>query len=87
MIKNDEISLVINIPTYESVRLEDNSSMRRNAVDFGIPLLTNVQLVKCFANAIHEHEGTTHALVPKTLFEHYRGEKDSDAWTDPSEFH
>ena len=88
MIKNDEIGMVINIPTYESKRLEDNYLMRRTAVDFGLPLLTNVNLVKVFADAAHAHQG--HKLVgltPTTLFEHYAQESDSDAWTDKTEFH
>ena len=88
MIKNEEIGLVINIPTHESKRLEDNFMMRRFAVDFGIPLLTNLNLVKCFADSMYKYrkEGMD-ALEPQTLFEHYQKESDADAWTDPSEFH
>ena len=86
LIKNEEVGLVINIPTYESKRLEDNYQMRRHAVDFGIPLLTNVNLVKCFANAVYAHDGDK-GLEPKTLFEHYSAESDADAWTNPGEFH
>jgi carbamoyl-phosphate synthase (ammonia) len=86
MIKNGDIGLVINIPTYESKRLEDNYLMRRTAVDFGIPLLTNTQLVKVFANAVAEHDRDK-GLEPKTLFEHYQTETAADKWTDPSEFH
>jgi carbamoyl-phosphate synthase (ammonia) len=86
MIRNDEIGLVINIPTHESKRLEDNFQMRRTAVDFGIPLLTNTQLVKVFANAVYAHSGEQ-GLEPKTLFQHYQDETDADAWSKPSEFH
>jgi carbamoyl-phosphate synthase (ammonia) len=85
MIRNDEIGLVINIPTHESKRLEDNFQMRRTAVDFGVPLLTNVQLVKVFANAIHQQKGKD--LDPKTLFEHYEKETEGDAWSNTGEFH
>jgi carbamoyl-phosphate synthase (ammonia) len=88
MIKNEEIGLVINIPTHESKRLEDNYQMRRHAVDFGIPLLTNMNLVKCFSDAIYKYKEEGMAgLEPKTLFEHYQKESASDAWTDPREFH
>ena len=88
MIKNDEFGLVINIPTYESTRLEDNFLMRRTAVDFGVPLLTNTQLVKTFADAVYmQTKGEMLDLEPKKLFEHYAEETDADAWTDPSEFH
>jgi carbamoyl-phosphate synthase (ammonia) len=88
LIKNDQISLVINIPNHNSQRLEDNFLLRRTAVDFGIPLLTQMTLVKLFSDAIYKHqkEGLV-GLEPKTLFEHYQAEQDSDAWTSPSEFH
>jgi carbamoyl-phosphate synthase (ammonia) len=88
MIKNKGIGLVINIPTHESKRLEDNFQMRRSAVDFGVPLLTNMNLVKMFSNAMYKHKAESMAaLEPKTLFEHYQAETDADAWTSPSEFH
>lgn len=89
LIKNDEIGLVINVPTHESTHLEDNFQMRRTAVDFGVPLLTNMNLVKMFAGAIYKNnnEGGFAGLEPKTLFEHYAAETDADAWTSPTEFH
>merc|ERR1711935_784344 len=86
LIKSGDIGLVINIPNHESKRLEDNYHMRRTAVDFGIPLLTNTNLVKVFANAIQEHDQAL-GLEPKTLFEHYEAEKSADAWATPDEFH
>mmetsp|Transcript_50152 Transcript_50152/g.54142 ORF Transcript_50152/g.54142 Transcript_50152/m.54142 type:complete len:1514 (+) Transcript_50152:67-4608(+) len=86
LIKSGDIGLVINIPNHESKRLEDNYHMRRTAVDFGIPLLTNTNLVKVFANAIQEHDQAL-GLEPKTLFEHYQAERSADAWTNPDEFH
>jgi carbamoyl-phosphate synthase (ammonia) len=86
LIRNDEIGLVINIPNHGSSRLEDNFQMRRTAVDFGVPLLTNTNLVKVFANAVHEHD-LQHGLEPKTLFEHYESERDAEAWTNPAKFH
>jgi carbamoyl-phosphate synthase (ammonia) len=86
MIRNDEIGLVINIPTHESKRLEDNFQMRRTAMDFGVPLLTNTQLVKVFANAVYAHSGEQ-GLEPKTLFQHYQDESDADAWSNKDEFH
>jgi carbamoyl-phosphate synthase (ammonia) len=88
LIKEGKIGLVINIPTYKSTRLQDNYLMRRTAVDYGVYLLTNKNLVKCFANAIYKHK--QHKLVglePKTLFEHYAAETNEDAWTNPDEFH
>jgi len=88
MIKNNEIGLVINVPSHKSKKLKDNYEMRRTAVDFGVPLLTNMSLVRMFTNAIFKHKkGELVGLEPKTLFEHYAQETDSDAWTSPSEFH
>lgn len=88
MIREKEVCMVVNVPTYESKRLEDNFLMRRTAVDFGIPLLTNMNLVKVFADAARLHdEGKLTGLDSKTLFEHYQSETDADAWTDPREFH
>jgi len=88
LIREKEICMVVNVPTYESKRLEDNFQMRRTAVDFGIPLVTNMNLVKVFADAAHMHnEGEITDLDPKTLFEHYQSETDADAWTRPDEFH
>lgn len=87
-LKNDKIDMVINIPTYESDRLEDNFLMRRTAVDFGIPLLTNPQLVKLFTKAATKYkEGSLVGLDAKSLFDHYQDENSDDAWTSPKEFH
>ena len=90
LIKANDVGLVINIPTHKSKRLEDNYLMRRSAVDFGIPLLTNMNLVKCFTDAVYMNKmepGKMVGLHPKSLFEHYEGESDNDAWTGKGEFH
>ena len=88
MIREKDICMVVNVPTYESKRLEDNYLMRRSAVDFGIPLMTNMNLFKVFADAAHLHsKGEISGLDPKKLFEHYQSETDADAWTDKDEFH
>jgi carbamoyl-phosphate synthase (ammonia) len=88
MIREKDICMVVNVPTYESKRLEDNFLMRRSAVDFGIPLMTNMNLFKVFADAAHLHsKGEITGLNPKKLFEHYQNETDADAWTDKDEFH
>ena len=42
LIRKGSINLVINVPTHNSEKLEDNYQMRRTAVDFGVPLLTNL---------------------------------------------
>ncbi|KAL3826405.1 hypothetical protein ACHAXA_008613 [Cyclostephanos tholiformis] len=88
MIREKQVDMVVNVPTYESKRLEDNFQIRRSAVDFGIPLLTNMNLVKVFADAAHKYKkGELIGLDATTLFEHYQAETDADAWTNPTEFH
>lgn len=53
-----------------------------------MPLLTNVKLVTMFADAMEKHTREPMVgLVPTSLFEYYRAEKPSDAWTSPTEFH
>jgi len=87
-LRSGDLCMVINVPSHESKRLEDNYLMRRTAVDFGVPLLTNMQLVELFSNAAHKHhKGELVGLEPKTLFDHYGDESDKDAWTNPKEFH
>ena len=60
LISNDEIDLVVNLPTAQSSltpeNLHNNFLTRRTAVDFGVPLLTNPQLFKMFAEALVKHK-------------------------------
>ena len=53
MMQNGGIDLVINIPKeMNPEELEDEYIMRRNAVDYSIPLLTNMQVAKVFVDAM-----------------------------------
>src|SRR5438093_8143052 len=48
-----KIDLVINIPkNYQEEELTNDYIIRRKAVDFGIPLITNLQLAQRFVEAI-----------------------------------
>jgi carbamoyl-phosphate synthase large subunit len=48
-----KIDLVINIPKdYQETELTNDYVIRRKAVDFGIPLITNIQLAQRFVEAI-----------------------------------
>ena len=52
-IADGKIDLVINIPkNIEKEELDNDYLIRRKAVDFGIPLITNLQLAKRFVEAI-----------------------------------
>lgn len=87
-LRSNDIEMVVNIPAHTSQRLEDNYLMRRTAVDFGIPLLTNLQLFKAFTDAcVHHKREHMIGLEPTKLFEHYQGETNEEAWSTPDEFH
>jgi len=52
-LKSKEIDLVVNIPKdLSSNELSNDYSIRRGAVDFNIPLLTNARLASAFIYAI-----------------------------------
>mmetsp|Transcript_7910 Transcript_7910/g.8119 ORF Transcript_7910/g.8119 Transcript_7910/m.8119 type:complete len:81 (+) Transcript_7910:239-481(+) len=80
MIEEQKIDMVINIPTHKSKRLEYNFLTCCMTVNFGIPLLTNMQLVKVFAEAVimHEKDGLV-GFDPESWFEHYKDEKNDGA--------
>ncbi|CAM9578594.1 unnamed protein product, partial [Discosporangium mesarthrocarpum] len=80
-LRDKKIDLVINLPTHESKMLEDNYAIRRTAVDFGIPLLTNPHLVKLFTEAMSLHKKKELVgLSPDSLFDYYSREKPEEAW-------
>ena len=59
-----------------SERLEANYDIRRLAVDFGVPLLTNLQVAELFADAMEKAAASTGGdlvqyLQTKTLKEYY----------------
>lgn len=53
IIKNQKVDLVINIPKdFQKEELTNDYIIRRTAVDYGIPLITNMQLAQRLAEAI-----------------------------------
>ncbi|KTG43488.1 hypothetical protein cypCar_00038977 [Cyprinus carpio] len=52
LISEGHTDLVVNLPNNNTKFLKDNFQIRRMAVDYGVPLITNFQLVKLFAEAI-----------------------------------
>ena len=53
VIEEQRVDLVINIPkNYQETELTNDYYIRRKAVDFGIPLLTNIQMANRWAAAI-----------------------------------
>jgi carbamoyl-phosphate synthase (ammonia) len=88
LLRNQEIDLVVNLPTYESKQTRNNFVIRRTAVDFGIPVLTQPQLVKLFVESLVRHKkGELVGIRADSLFDYYKNEKPEDAWTKPEEFH
>jgi carbamoyl-phosphate synthase large subunit len=52
-LRQGEVDLVINIPkNYQEEELTNDYIIRRQAVDFGIPLITNIQLAQRFVEAV-----------------------------------
>ncbi|CAK9252415.1 unnamed protein product [Sphagnum jensenii] len=56
LISLGQIDLVVNLPTSSSTELRNNFLTRRTAVDFGVPLLTDPQLFRMFAEALVKHK-------------------------------
>jgi carbamoyl-phosphate synthase large subunit len=53
LIESRKVDLVINIPkNYQETELTNDYYIRRKAVDFGIPLLTNIQLANRLAESL-----------------------------------
>jgi carbamoyl-phosphate synthase large subunit len=53
VIKSGELDLVINIPKHnQQEELENDYIIRRTAVDYGVPLITNLQLAQRLAEAL-----------------------------------
>jgi carbamoyl-phosphate synthase (ammonia) len=61
--------------------------IRRTAVDFSIPLLTDISLVKLFVESMAIHkEKPLLGLQADSLFDYYNAEEEQP-WTDQHEFH
>ena len=57
MIKNKKIDWVINIPkNLSSEELNNDYTIRRAAVDFNVPLITNARLASAFVYAITKYK-------------------------------
>jgi len=87
-IKEGKIDMVVNLPTSASHQVENNYLIRRTAVDFDVPMLTNMQLVKLFVESMAKHKDEPMlGLSTDSLFNHYEKESFNEAWTAPTEFH
>ena len=88
MLKDGNMHLVINLPNQFSEALNDNYMIRRTAMDFSVPLLTNINLATLFTGAMARHkQNPMEGLKADSLFDYYASEDESEAWTSPQEFH
>ena len=86
--REHQIDLVVSCPENNAAQTENNYEIRRTAVDFGIPLLTQPQIFSIFSEALGKHlKGDLKGLDPDSLFDHYKKESPEDAWSGQKEFH
>ena len=63
IIEEQRVDLVINIPkNFQEMEVTNDYYIRRKAVDFGIPLLTNIQMANRLAEAIFSKDMTSLAI-------------------------
>ena len=88
LVRNQDIDLVINLPLYSSKQTQNNFEIRRTSVDFGIPLLTQPELVKLFVESLERHKrGELVGIRADSLFDYYAQESPEDTWSGPNDFH
>ena len=88
LMRDHQIDLVVSCPENNAAQTENNYEIRRTAVDFGIPLLTQPQIFTIFSEAMGKHlKGDLKGLDPDSLFDHYKKEAPEDAWSGEKEFH
>lgn len=76
LIADGNVDMVINLHNQQSNFKEDNYKLRRAAVDFGVPLLTNDKLVNAFANAMEVHkDDPVKGLKALPMSHYYRREQ------------
>ena len=73
-IEKRKIEMVLMFSNQYSERIFANYAIRRLAVDYGVPLITNMQVAKMFADSIEATGGTAGnlaALDPRSVHEFY----------------
>jgi methylglyoxal synthase len=73
-IERREIEMVLMFSNQYSERIFTNYAIRRLSVDYGVPLVTNVQVAKLFADAVEATGGTAGnlpTLDPRSVHEMY----------------
>jgi carbamoyl-phosphate synthase (ammonia) len=77
LLQNQEVDLVVNLPTHNSKQTMNNFDIRRTAVDFGIPLLTQPQLVKLLVESLERHQrgGKLVGIRTSSMLDYYESEQ------------
>jgi len=73
-LKAEKIDLVFMFANNFSKRLDTNYTIRRVAVDFGVPLITNLQVASALADSFELYYNGKLELENKTLPEYYKEE-------------
>lgn len=68
LIQDREVDLVINLPNQNTKYVKDNYLIRRASIDRGVPLITNLEVVKMFAEAL----SVTGRKIEATSLFHYQ---------------
>eukprot|EP00924_Labyrinthula_sp_SR-Ha-C_P009346 maker-scaffold_2-snap-gene-21.56-mRNA-1 protein AED:0.01 eAED:0.01 QI:0/0/0/1/1/1/4/0/1535 len=76
-LKDGEIDMVLMFANNLSKRIETNYTIRRVAVDFGVPLITNLQVASALADAFEKVYKEGMDLEEKTLEEYYAMENEA----------
>lgn len=88
LLRDKQIDLVVSCPENNALQTQNNYEVRRTAVDFGVPLLTQPQIATMFSEALGKHlKGELVGLQPDSLFDYYESESAEDAWSAKSHFH
>jgi hypothetical protein len=74
MLRAREVDLVFIAPRLDGSRTEATAGyhMRRTAVDFNIPLITNFKIFELLVSALHKHDNSPDFLAATSIDEHYR---------------
>lgn len=73
-LRSKKIDMVFMFANNFSVRTQTNYTIRRVAIDFGVPLITNLQVAEALANSFEKHYNGELDLKVKTLKEYYEKE-------------
>lgn len=68
LIQDKDVDLVVNLPNQNTKYIKDNYLIRRSSIDCGVPLITNLEVVKMFAEALSE----TGRKIDATSLFHYQ---------------